>query len=217
MITDNIARDTAKSQTELKTMKKNSQIFPIIGIIIALSAALFGLYNLNKIPDNEFPEFKPAFSLHTVDGPYTLSSFKGKIGLLFFGYAHCPDVCPATMVNFGRALDMLDAKERAKVQSLFISLDPVRDTPEIMAKYVKFFHPDILGLSGSLDEVNAAAKSFLIAYEQDQANALGNYSMNHSTYIFIIRPDGNLGKLMGHQSSPEEIVQELRFWMKWAD
>jgi len=198
-------------------MNKNSPLLPAIGIIVALSVAAFGWYSLNKIPDNEFPEFKPAFSLHSAKGPFKLSNISGKVGLIFFGYAHCPDVCPATMVNFAQTLELLDENERARVKALFISLDPDRDTPEIMAKYSGFFHSDILGLSGSVEEITAAAKSFLIAYEHDKPNDLGNYSMNHSTYIFIVRPDGKLGRLLSHRSSPEEIAQELRYWMKWAD
>lgn len=198
-------------------MNKNSPAVPIIGMIIALSVVAFGWYNLNKAPENEFPQFNLAFNLQSSDGPFQLSDIKGKVGLLFFGYAHCPDVCPATMVNFGQAINLLNEDERAKMETLFISLDPKRDTPEIMAKYAGFFHPDIIGLSGSQDEVEAAAKSFLIAYEKDKPNQLGNYSMNHSTYIFIVRPNGNLARLMGHKSSPEEIVAELRRWMKWAE
>jgi protein SCO1/2 len=121
------------------------------------------------------------------------------------------------MVNFGKALDLLDDAEREKVRALFVSLDPKRDTPEDMAKYTSFFHPEILGLSGNEEQVQAAAKSFLIAYQTDDANELGNYSMNHSTYIFIVRPDGHLGQLMGHQDPPEAIANVLRHWIKWAD
>ena len=198
-------------------MNKNSPIFPVLGIVVALSAAAFGWYNMNKIPENEFPQFKLSLDLQSSKGPFQLSDIKGKVGLLFFGYAHCPDVCPATMVNFGRALDMLNEKERAKVSTLFVSLDPKRDTPEKMAKYTKFFHPDIIGLSGNEAQVEAAAKAFLIAYEKDEPNQLGNYSINHSTYIFIIRPDGHLGQLMGHQDPAEDIANVLRHWMKWAD
>lgn len=198
-------------------MNKNTPLLPIIGIVIALSAAAFGWYNINKIPESEFPQFKLSLDLQSSEGPFKLSDIKGKVGLIFFGYAHCPDVCPATMVNFGRTLDMLSEKERAKVSTLFVSLDPKRDTPETMAKYTKFFHPEIIGLSGNEDQVEAAAKAFLIAYEKDKPNQAGNYSMNHSTYIFIVRPDGNMGQLMGHQDPPEDIANVLRHWMKWAD
>jgi len=198
-------------------MNRNSTLIPIIGLIVALTVVGFGWYSLNKAPDNEFPEFKLSFDLHSADGPVSFSDSRGKVGLLFFGYAHCPDVCPAAMVNLGKVLDMLSESERKKVSSLFISLDPLRDTPAVMKKYVGFFHSDITGLTGSVEEVEAAAKSFLIAYEKDKPNELGNYSMNNSTYIFITRPDGSLGNLIGHKSSPEEIVAVLRYWMKWAD
>lgn len=198
-------------------MNKSSPLLPVIGIIVALSAAAFGWYNLNQIPDNEFPQFKLSLDLQSSKGPFHLSDIKGKVGLVFFGYAHCPDVCPATMVTFGRTLDLLSEKERSKVKALFVSLDPKRDTPETMDKYTSFFHPDILGLSGNGDQTEAAAKSFLIAYEKDKPNQIGNYSMNHSTYIFIVRPDGHLGQLMSHQDSPEDIANVLRHWMKWAD
>jgi len=197
-------------------MNRNSTLMPAIGLIVALTLVGFGWYSINKIPDNEFPEFKLSFSLHSADGPVNFSDTKGKVGLIFFGYAHCPDVCPATMVNFGQALDRLTASERSKVKAMFVSLDPMRDSPEVMKKYVGFFHSDITGLAGSVDEIDAAAKSFLIAFEKDKANELGNYSMNHSTYIFITRPDGNLGNLLSHKSSPDEIVEVLRHWIKWA-
>ena len=198
-------------------MNNNSPLLPVIGLIIAITAVGFGWFSLNKIPENEFPEFNLAFNLHSADGPVSFNDTKGKVGLLFFGYAHCPDVCPATMVNFGQALDKLSESERSKVKALFISLDPKRDTPKIMKKYVNFFHSEIIGLTGSDEEIEAASKSFLIAFEKDKPNELGNYSMNHSTYIFITRPDGALGNLIGHKSSPEEIVGLLRYWLKWAE
>lgn len=198
-------------------MNKNSPLLPAIGIVIALSAAAFGWYHTNQIPDNEFPQFKLALDLQSNEGPFKLSDIQGKVGLVFFGYAHCPDVCPATMVTFAHTLDLLSDKERDKVRSLFISIDPKRDTPESMAKYARFFHPGITGLSGNEDQVEAAAKSFMIAYEKDKPNQIGNYSMNHSTYLFIVRPDGKLGQLMGHKDRPEEIANVLRYWMQWAD
>ncbi|MDT8376666.1 MAG: SCO family protein [Mariprofundaceae bacterium] len=189
----------------------------IIGLIVAFTVVGFGWYFMNRIPDNRYPEIKLAFTLHSSDGPVSFSDTRGKVGLLFFGYAHCPDICPATMVNFGQVLDLLSESERSKVKALFISVDPSRDTPEIMKKYVGFFHPDIIGLTGSAEEVEAAAKSFMVAVEKEEPNELGNYSVAHSSYVFITRPDGGLGALIGHQDSVEEIAEQLRYWMKWAD
>ncbi len=194
-----------------------NRITAIIGLVIAFTAVGSTWYFLNRIPDNQYPNFKLSFTLQSANGPVSLSDIKGKVGLLFFGYAHCPDVCPSTMVNFGHALDLLNESERSKVKALFISVDPARDTPKIIEKYVSFFHSDITGLTGSVEEIKAATKSFKVGFGKESPNELGNYSVVHSTYIFIVRPDGGLGSLIGHNASPEEIVESLRYWIKWAD
>ncbi|MCF7821221.1 MAG: SCO family protein [Mariprofundaceae bacterium] len=194
-----------------------NRLIAIIGLVVTFAVVGFTWYSLNRIPDNQFPDIKLAFTLHSADGPVSFSDTHGKVGLLFFGYARCPDVCPTTMVNFGSALDMLTESERSKVKALFISVDPARDTPEIIEKYVGFFHPEITGLTGSAEEIKAATSSFRVGFEKESPNDLGNYSINHSTYVFITRPDGGLGGLIGHNGSPEEIAQSLRYWIKWAD
>jgi protein SCO1/2 len=194
-----------------------NRLIAIIALIVTLTVIGFSWYFLSRIPDNQYPDIKLAFTLHSADGPVSFSDTKGKVGLLFFGYARCPDVCPTTMVNFGTALDMLSESERSKVKALFISVDSARDTPEIIEKYVGFFHPDIIGLTGSVEEIKVAASSFQVGFEKESPNELGNYSMSHSTYVFITRPDGGLARLIGHNGSPEEIVESLRYWIKWAD
>ncbi len=194
-----------------------NRLIAIIGLIVTLTVVGLSLHFLSRIPDNQYPDIKLTFTLHSTDGPVSFSDTRGKVGLLFFGYARCPDICPATMVNFGSALDMLSESERSKVKALFISVDPARDTPEIIEKYVGFFHSDITGLTGSVEEIEVAASSFRVGFEKESPNELGNYSMSHSTYIFITRPDGGLGGLIGHNGSPEEIVESLRYWLKWAD
>jgi protein SCO1/2 len=195
-------------------MKK---LIPIIALIVTLIIVAMTWHFLSRIPDNKYPDIKLAFTLHSADGPVSFSDTRGKVGMLFFGYARCPDVCPTTMVNFGTVLDLLSESERSKVKALFISVDPARDTPEIIEKYVGFFHSDITGLTGSTEEIKAAASSFQVGFEKESPNELGNYSMSHSTYIFITRPDGGLAGLIGHNASPEEIVESLRYWIKWAD
>jgi len=195
-------------------MKK---IIPIVALAATLAIVGMTWHFLSKIPDNKYPDIKLAFTLHSTDGPVSFSDTRGKVGMLFFGYARCPDVCPTTMVNFGTALDLLSESERSRVKALFISVDPARDTPEIIEKYVGFFHSDITGLTGSAEEIKAAASSFQVGFEKESPNELGNYSISHSTYIFITRPDGGLGGLIGHNGSPEEIVESLRYWLKWAD
>ena len=198
-------------------MSNNSSKFPIIVLILALCMIGFGLYNLNKIPNTKYPEFKPEFTLHSADKAVSFSDLSGKVSVIFFGYIHCPDVCPATLVNFGKVLRMLEEDEKQKVRALFIAIDHERDTPEMVTKYATYFHPDIIGLTGNKDELTVATKAFMVPFEKGEVNAKGNYTMNHGTYLYIMRPDGKLGELISHQSSPEDIVESLRKWTKWAE
>lgn len=197
-------------------MKKQSLAIPLIGLLLALCAIAFGLYNMNKMPDAKYP-VKPDFSLVSSDGPLSLQDLQGKVVLAFFGYAHCPDVCPNTLNRIRAVLDELSASEREKVQALFITLDPARDTPEIMGKYVNFFDSRIIGLTGDFKAVAAAADAFKVPFDMDAPNKVGNYDLNHGTYFYVVRPDGELGHLVGHQDSVEKITATLRYWLKWAD
>ncbi|GAV19382.1 protein SCO1/2 [Mariprofundus micogutta] len=198
-------------------MSSKSSKFPYVILILAFIMIGFGAYNLNKMPDSKYPNFNADFSLHSGDKSVSFSDLSGKVSVVFFGYTHCPDVCPATLVNFGKALKMLDEDERNLVRAVFISLDHDRDTPETVQKYTNFFHPDIIGLTGDDKEVAAAAKSFMVPNEKNKPNAKGNYTMNHGTYLYIIRPDGKLGELASHKDSAEKIVASLRKWIKWAE
>ena len=198
-------------------MSEKSSTFPIIVLILAIAMIGFGTYNLLKIPDTKYPQFQGAFTLHSGDKTVSFSDLAGKVSVVFFGYTHCPDVCPATLVNFGKALKMLDDDERSKVRAVFISLDHERDTPETVSKYTRFFDPEIIGLTGNAEEVTAAAKAFMVPLEKNAPNTRGNYTMNHGTYLYIIRPDGKLGELASHKDPAEKIVASLRAWIKWAE
>lgn len=198
-------------------MSGKPSIHLIFAIALALALSIFTLYQVNKIPDPAYPDFKPVYTLQSAGGPYGLKEMSGKVGLMFFGYTHCPDVCPATLVNFGKALEMLEQPEREKVRAIFVSLDPERDTVEIIDKYAKYFHPQIIGLGGSQQEIDTVAKTFYVGVQMDEPNEKGNYSMKHATTLFVIRPDGEMGELLSHNSSPEEIVAVLRRWLPWAE
>ena len=186
-------------------------------IALAICFSVIAIYQVNKIPDPAYPDFNTDFTLQSAGGPYGLKDMKGKVGLMLFGYTHCPDVCPATLVNFGKALEQLDEDERAKVRALFISLDPERDSVEVTDKYARYFHPQIIGLSGSKEEVETAAKTFFIGAMKDKPNEKGNYSMKHATTLYIIRPDGQMGDMISHTTPPEDLVKALRRWLPWAE
>ncbi len=198
-------------------MNEKSNYFPVTVLILAIGMIVFGTYNMNKVPEPKYPQFKAAFSLHTPGRTISFSELSGKVSVIFFGYTHCPDVCPATLLNFGKALRLLDADEKDLVRALFIAIDHERDTAEKVAKYTRFFHPEIIGLAGNKEELASATKAFMVPFEKGAQNAKGNYIMNHGTYLYIMRPDGELGELISHKSSPEEIVTALRKWTKWAE
>ncbi|GMQ99214.1 MAG: SCO family protein [Zetaproteobacteria bacterium] len=197
-------------------MSRKRNIFPFI--LLGLTAAFFGfgIYSMNRMPPSHYPDIHGKFSLHSVDGPVTSKDMLGKVGVIYFGYTHCPDVCPGTLVRIGAALKLLDSDELAKVLPVFITTDPDRDTPEVMAKYARHFNPHIVGLSGNSKEIEAAAKSFLSGYKKEAPDKKGNYTVSHASFIIIVRPDGNLDKLMSHTSKPEDIANTIRHWLRWT-
>lgn len=135
--------------------------------------------------------------------------FEGKWLLVFFGFTNCPDICPVSLATMANVMEGLgDAAE--KVQPLFISVDPERDTPEAMAGYVSAFGPAIIGLTGSTDEVAEAAGNFRAYFEKiDDATAPDGYTMGHSSSIYLINPMGRFVDVYGLDESPEEIVTDL--------
>jgi len=197
-------------------MSHKRNIFPLILIGLAVVLIGFGVYNMTRMPPSRYPDIRSEFSLHSSDGPVTSKDMLGKVGVIYFGYTHCPDVCPDTLVRIGAALKLLDADELAKVLPVFITTDPDRDTPEVMAKYAHHFNSHLLGLSGSSKEIKAAAKSFFSGYKKEAPGKKGNYTISHGSSIIIVRPDGSLDKLMSHTSKPEDIANTIRYWLRWT-
>jgi len=194
--------------------KRNFLPFIVLGLTVIFIG--FGIYNLNKMPASPYPDVHGEFSLHSIDGPVTSKDMLGKVGVIYFGYTHCPDVCPDTLVRIGAALKLLDSDELAKVMPVFITVDSERDTPEVMAKYAHHFNSHLLGLSGSSKEIKAAAKSFFFGYTKQAPSKKGKYTVIHASFITIIRPDGSIGKFMSHTSKPEDIANAIRHWLRWS-
>ncbi|MDQ6960556.1 MAG: SCO family protein, partial [Mariprofundaceae bacterium] len=109
-------------------MKHKRNLFPPILLAIAVALIGFAAFNLRKMPASPYPEIRPTFSLQSIGGPVSIRDIRGKVGVVYFGYTHCPDVCPATLGNIGAALRLLPAKARKKVRAVFITTDPARDT-----------------------------------------------------------------------------------------
>lgn len=119
----------------------------------------------------------------------TLADFRGKTVALFFGYTHCPDVCPTTLADLARAMELL-GKDADRVQVLFITVDPERDKPEVLVQYVPAFHPSFLGLYGDAPATAQAARAFYVEYLKQPTTS--GYNMDHSVGTFLIDPNGKV-------------------------
>lgn len=157
----------------------------------------------------------------SVGGPFTLINHKGEqvtekdfLGgymLIFFGYTYCPDVCPTALSNIASVLDMLGEEKAQKITPVFVSVDPARDTPAHLAEYVAFFHPRTVGLTGSEEQIKAAARAYRVYYRKNDP-AEGDeqdYLVDHTSIIYLIGPDGKLVTHFSHGTDPQAMAERI--------
>jgi protein SCO1/2 len=135
--------------------------------------------------------------------------FRGQFMLVFFGYTSCPDVCPMDLQIIAQALDDL-GKAGDRLQPIFISVDPVRDTPEVVAEYASHFHPRLIGLTGTRRQTAAAARNYgVISMKIIDENDPENYSINHSALTYLLGPDGNFVAAFDHGTDTETLTSVI--------
>jgi protein SCO1 len=155
-----------------------------------------------------------------IGGPFTLvgaggktvtdRDFRGRYMLVYFGFTHCPDICPTELQIVAQALDQLGDKAK-KVVPIFISVDPERDTPQVMADYVKSFGPNFVGLTGTPDQVAAAAKAYRVTYSKiENKDSPGNYSVDHSALVYVMDPEGHYVTNLPLGMSADEVTEKLK-------
>ncbi len=153
-----------------------------------------------------------------IGGPFTLvdgagrtvtdRDFAGRWRLVYFGYTHCPDACPTTLGDVGAALDRLPPSDRARVRVLFITVDPARDTPPVMAEYARAFGPEFVGLTGTPAQLAAVEASYHV-YSRRRELSGGDYAMDHSSIIYVMRPDGGFAGLLDDGMKPAELARQI--------
>lgn len=149
------------------------------------------------------------FHLYDATGkPRSLGDYRGKVVALFFGYTHCPDVCPTTLADMAQVMRQLE-KDSDKLQVLFVTLDPERDTRELLAQYPPAFHPGFVGLSGDAAATAQTAKAFGVMYQRQEGKN-GAYTLDHSAGTYLIAPDGRRVLLAPYQQKVEWLVQDIR-------
>jgi protein SCO1/2 len=144
--------------------------------------------------------------------PRTLADFQGKVVVVFFGFTQCPDVCPTTLAEMAKVVNELGT-DGARVQVLFVSVDPERDTRELLRQYVTAFHPSFLGMVGDAEATARTAKEFKV-YVQKQPAKNGGYSVDHSAGTFIIDPQGRLRLFVQHGAAAQVLLNDIRLLLK---
>lgn len=152
------------------------------------------------------------FTLHSANGPVALHDFRGDVVLLYFGYTHCPDACPTTLTHWRMAFKALSPHNLAHVRGIFVSIDPGRDTPELLQGYVNHFQPNIIGVTGTQSELQKVTAEYRASYGYEKADdgAADNYTVNHSGAVYVIDPTGKVRDLLTFQSSSDEIAASIR-------
>lgn len=159
----------------------------------------------------ESPTLAADFTLASHSGEMvSLSDFNEQVVLLYFGYTYCPDVCPASMAQLARATGELTDKEKKQVQVAMVTVDPARDTKELMADYMSHFDPGFLGLTGTEEEIASAAKAFGVYYEKQAGGTETDYLVNHTASVFVIDKGGYLRMLYPFGTPGEDIASDLR-------
>ena len=175
-----------------------------------LAAGLVGIGAWREGRSASEPDIGGPFRLIAGDGHgVTEQGLLGKASLIYFGYTHCPDACPTALQDMANAVDKLSAPERKRVQILFITVDPARDTPSIMRSYVSAFGPEVEGLTGSPGAIAQAAREYRVYYARHEEKG-GNYSMDHSSIIYLMNKEGRFVRVFTAQDTPDEVASELR-------
>ncbi len=179
-------------------------------ILLALLAATALLHAALRPGESTQIAIGGPFKLTDSSGhPVTDRSWPGKYLLVYFGYTYCPDVCPTTLSDLTTALDKLGA-QADRVQPIFITVDPGRDTPQVLGNYTGLFTPRLVGLTGTADEIAQVAKEYRVYYAKHQTGpGPDDYTMDHSSIIYLMSPDGHFISPINAEQSPETMASEI--------
>jgi len=191
-------------------MKLNKLFLGAMAIFI--TAAALGFF-VNKIFSrdqyvtvNPYENLGGDFTLLSAKGPVSLRDFRGKVVIMFFGFTSCSDVCPTGLSKIASVINLLQEDYHGKVAGIFITVDPGRDTPEITSKYASFFHDQIIGVSGSIEEIAEVARNYYILYQPVEIpdSNLG-YTIDHTATSYVIDSEGEIRQRVQHNASIQEM------------
>jgi len=207
---------TTKPRSALSRLVVIIAVALALAVLLGAGAYLLGrslrprdLYVTELVPPVPATDF--TFTSSRSGGPASLSDFRGKIVLLYFGYTTCPDACPTTLADFSQVYEMLGDKT-GHLQFLWLSVDPERDTPEKMEDYISHFNPEFMGLvPTSVEELERVAAAYHIYYERIDYGSEVGYLMDHTTSVTLIDEQGVWRGIYSFDAPPEEIAADLEY------
>jgi protein SCO1/2 len=199
-------------------MNRINKSYPVFALLTAAALALAGC-------NAAAPAAEPPLAGAAIGGDFALTNskgatvrwgdFAGKYRIVYFGYTFCPDVCPTDMSRVAQGLKQLKASDPAlasKIIPIFITIDPERDTPAIVGEFAAAFSPDVVGLTGTSEQIAAAAKAFKVFYAKGEAVEGGGYLMDHSNIVYLFGPDGAPLATLPTDQGAEAVAAEIAKW-----
>jgi len=190
-------------------------IFPA-SIFAIVTAVILGVVLFDSFTEKPTTSVQPLpaggdFTLHSdTQKNVSLKDFRGKVVLLYFGYTSCPDICPTSLASISSALNKLPEDEQNKAQVIFVSVDPERDSLDKLKNYTRYFHKNILGITGTKEEVDKVVHAYSASYKKVESNSAMGYLVDHSASIYVIDPRGKLVKMLPHGTDPGKIAQTIQ-------
>ncbi len=196
---------------------KRSQMLVLFGVtILVLIIAVMG--RLGLFAGSSEPG-RPGAGVPAIGGAFTLTDhtgkavtdqdFRGRYMLVYFGYTFCPDVCPTSLSAMAAALDQVPKAVEAKIVPIFVTVDPARDTQEVLKSYVGNFHPRMVGLTGSEEQVKDAARKYRVYFQKAEQGKDAAYLMDHSSIVYLMDPAGQFVSHFSHTTPPEQMAETI--------
>jgi protein SCO1/2 len=199
-----------KRRLALKSIARCALLVPAGGLFVACTESKPQF----KSVDMTGADYARDFQLTDHNGrPRSLKDFQGKVVVLFFGYTQCPDVCPTTMTELAETKKLL-GKDGERLQVLFVTVDPERDTPEVLKGYMGNFDPSFLALRGTPEQLAAMAKDFKVYYKKNAGPSPTSYTMDHSAASYVYDPQGRLRLYTRYGSGPQALASDIELLLK---
>lgn len=182
-------------------------------IIFILAAMLAGCQQSAEWHGKEISGLMPDLAFELVDAggqPVTQADFAGNVNLLFFGFTYCPDICPTTLAQLAAAVRQLPEAQRGQVNILFVSVDPDRDNGARLAEYAGAFGEQIIGLTGTQEQLETLTRRYRVTYGYGEADEAGNYNVSHSSAVFAFDSNGNVKLLLRDDLTPAQVAEDLQ-------